>query len=259
MYAPFDLTGKTVLVTGGNIGIGLAMGQALADAGADIVLWGSNAERNECARNTLAASGRHVLAQRVDVTDEAAIVAAMAEAIAEMGRIDTVIANAGTGGIATPFVETTANDLRRVLAINLDGAYFTAREACRHMVARARMGDPGGSIVLVGSAGTDSGMPRFGPYAASKGALAPLMRSILAEHARHGIRVNLIQPGFIRTEMTDHFREKEKTEEWILASIPQRRWGHPTECGGIAIYLASDASSYQSGSTITIDGGFLAS
>lgn len=258
MYAPFDLTGKKVLVTGGNTGIGLAMGQALAAAGADIVLWGSNPDRNARAKEALAASGRRILAQRVDIASESAIVGAMGEALAEMGRIDAVIANAGIAGTSTKFLDTTADELKRILAINLEGTYFTVREACRHMVARARAGDPGGSIVIVGTTGTESGMPRFAPYASSKGGLAPLMRSVMVEHARHGIRVNLIQPGFIQTDMTDHYREDDRTQEWILANVPQRRWGKPDEFGGIAVYLASDASAYQNGSVITIDGGLIA-
>lgn len=258
MYAPFNLTGKVALVTGGNGGIGLGMCEALAAAGADVVLWGSNADKNAKAQTQLEASGRRVLAQRVDVSDEKAVIKAIAQAVAEMGRIDTVIANAGTGGHAKKLVETTAEDLRKVLAVNLDGLFYTLREACRHMVDRARSGDPGGSLVLVGSVGTESGMPRFASYAASKGALAALMRSILVEHARYDIRANLVQPGFVRTDMTDHFREEKQTEDWILATVPQRRWGTPEEFGGIAVYLASDASRFQNGSVIAIDGGFLA-
>lgn len=257
-FKAFDLTGKTVLVTGGNGGIGLGMCEALAQAGANLVVWGSNPEKNARARAILEKTGRRILAQKVDISNEAQIISAMAEAVQEMGPLDAVIANAGVGTGGTPFIETTKEQFDKTIGTNLLGTYFTLREACRHMVGRAKAGGTGGSLIIVGTTGTEVGMPRAAPYATSKGGLAPLMRSIVVEHARHGIRVNLIQPGFIETDMTEKYREDQAKLNWVMANVPQKRWGIPADFGGIAVYLVSDASAYQNGSIITIDGGLLA-
>lgn len=258
MIQAFDLSGKVVLISGGNGGIGLGMAKGLAEAGADLVIWGTNEKKNAAAEEALRPFGRRVLTRKVDVTSEAAVAAGMAEVLAELGRVDCVIANAGTGGDPHKLVDTTLEDFRWVNAINLEGTFLMAREACRHWTERAKAGDPGGSLVLVGSCGTDSGMPRHHAYAASKAALTGFMRSVLVEHARYGVRVNIVQPGFVWTEMTDHFREREEQEKWILEAVPMKRWGKPEEFAGIAVYLASDASAFQSGSIMPIDGGYLA-
>lgn len=259
MPSAFDLTGKVALVTGGTRGIGFAMAEALATAGAKVVIWGSDAARARTAADRLEDKGGKVHGHAVDVADEAAVVTGMIDSIEVFGRIDTVFANAGLAGESIAFLSSRGENLDAILAVNTAGAYFTLREGCRHMVARAEAGDPGGSLIAVGTVGTERGMPRFQPYAASKGALQPLIRSIVAEHSRHGIRANLIQPGFIETDMTDHFRTKPKVNEGILRRVPQRRWGRPADFGGIAVYLASDASAYHSGDTIVIDGGYLVS
>jgi NAD(P)-dependent dehydrogenase (short-subunit alcohol dehydrogenase family) len=147
-YAPFDLSGKVALVTGGNRGIGFGMAEALALSGAAIALWGRDAERNAQAAEELAAHGGKVKAYAVDVADEQAVVAAMKQTAADFGRIDTVVANAGVGYGSPSFVDMTTETYRRVLAVNLDGVFFTLREACRHMVERARGGDKaGGSLI----------------------------------------------------------------------------------------------------------------
>ncbi|HZK99026.1 MAG TPA: SDR family oxidoreductase [Caulobacteraceae bacterium] len=255
-YAPFNLSGKVALVTGGNRGIGLGMADALARAGADVVVWGASAAHNQAAEGALDVHGVRVLAQRVDVADEAAVVAAMAEAALVMGRIDTVIANAGVGGGAPSFSEMTADIWRRVMSVNLDGAFFTTREACRHMVARARAGDPGGSIAVVGSLAAIEGAARNQAYAATKGGVISMMKSIAVEHARWGIRANAILPGWIATDMTAAAQDSPAFAEKVIPRVPARRWGRPEDFGGIAVYLASDASQYHSGDSFVIDGGY---
>ena len=142
-YAPFDLSGKVALVTGGNRGIGLGMARALAKSGADIVIWGTSESYNEAALEELGKLGVRAKAQKVDVSDEAAVGEGMSEAVAAMGRVDTVIANAGIGAGARSFSEMTVETWRRVLSVNLDGVFFTCREACKHMVERANTGDRG--------------------------------------------------------------------------------------------------------------------
>jgi NAD(P)-dependent dehydrogenase (short-subunit alcohol dehydrogenase family) len=255
-YAPFDLTGKVALVTGGNRGIGLGMAQALAEAGADIVIWGSNAEHNGRAEAALKAEGRRVLVQQVDVADETAVTAAMTQAVATLGRVDTVIANAGIGGGAPSFAEMSAQTWRRVLSVNLDGVFFTCREACRHMAERAGAGDRGGSIVVTASLAAIEGAARNEAYAATKGGVISMMRAIAVEHARYGVRANAILPGWIATDMTAGAQSSPAFAERVMPRVPARRWGEPKDFGGVAIYLASDASAYHSGDTFVIDGGY---
>ncbi|MDG2521076.1 SDR family oxidoreductase [Caulobacter segnis] len=255
-YKPFDLSGKVALVTGGNRGIGFGMAEALAQAGADIVIWGSNAERNLEAEGKLNTLGVRVLAQKVDVSDEAQVVAAMAEAAASMGRIDSVFANAGVGYGAPSFVDMSTETYRKVLAVNLDGVFFTFREACRHMVERAKAGDPGGSIVGIASLAAIEGAARNEAYAATKGAVISMMKSVAVEHARWGVRANAILPGWIATDMTAGAQAAPAFAEKVIPRVPARRWGEPADFGGMAVYLASDASAYHSGDTLVIDGGY---
>jgi len=255
-YAPFDLKGKVALITGGNRGIGLGMASALAQAGADIVIWGSSAANNQAAEGKLDTHGVRVLAQQVDVADEAAVVGAMAEAATAMGRIDTVIANAGIGAGAPSFSEMSVEIWRKVLSVNLDGVFFTCREACKHMVDRARAGDPGGSIAVIASLAAIEGAARNEAYAATKGGVISMMKSIAVEHARYGVRANAILPGWIATDMTAGAQASTAFADKVIPRVPARRWGEPEDFGGVAVYLASDASRYHSGDSFVIDGGY---
>ncbi len=257
MYRPFDLTGKVALVTGGNGGIGLGMAQALAQAGADIVIWGTNGEKNNEAGKLLAGHGKRVASRQVDVSSEAEVVEGMEEAITTMGRVDCVIANAGIGGSAPSFGEMSIEVWRRVHAVNEEGVFFTLREAAKHMVERAKKGDPGGSLVGVASLAGLEGAARNQAYSATKGAVLALMRSIAVEHARYGIRANAIAPGWIATDMTRQMQNNSTFAEKVIPRVPMRRWGSAEDFGGIAIYLASDASAYHTGDTFVIDGGYL--
>lgn len=256
-YKPFDLTGKVALVTGGNGGIGFGMVEALAQAGADVVIWGSNPKKNADAEAKLAGLGVKVMSQVVDVSDEHAVAAGMVEAVSKMGRVDTVIANAGIGAGAASFSEFPTETYRRVLAVNLDGVFFTFREACKHMVARAGEGDrAGGSLVAISSLSALDGAPRNEAYAATKGALIPMVRAIAVEHARYGVRANCILPGWIATDMTAGAQGNDKFNDNVIKRVPMRRWGQPTDFGGMAVYFASDASSFHTGDNVLIDGGY---
>jgi NAD(P)-dependent dehydrogenase (short-subunit alcohol dehydrogenase family) len=249
----FDLTGKVALVTGGNRGIGFGMAEGLAQAGADVVIWGTDEAQNKDAEARLKAHGVRVLAQRVEITDEQAVIAATAEAIEAMGRLDTAIANAGIVGEIKPFVDYTFDDWRKVQKINVDGAFFTLREACRHMVQRAKDGDPGGSLVGISSIGAIHGSGRTPSYGASKGAMLSLIRAIAVENARWGVRANCIHPGFINTRLTPVGDPK---YDGLLKRVPMRRYGEVEDFAGIAIYLASDASRFHTADSIVIDGGY---
>ncbi len=257
VYKPFDLTGKVVMVTGGNRGIGLGMAEALAQAGAGVVIWGTNEDKNAEAAQALSESGGPVLAQRVDVGDEAAVIGAMDEAVERMGRIDAVFANAGIGGGgARSFMEMDTETYKRVQRVNLDGVFYTLREASKHMVARAKAGDPGGSLVGVASLAAIEGAARSQHYAATKGAVISMIKACAVELARYGVRANAILPGWIATDMTAGAQAAPAFTEKVIPRVPARRWGEKEDFGGMAVYLASDASTYHSGDLIVIDGGY---
>ncbi len=252
-YAPFDLTGKVAVVTGGNGGIGLGMAEALAQAGAAVCIWGTNEARNSAALEKLRAHGAKALALRCDVGDEAAVEQTFAQTLDYFGRMDACFANAGViGGGVKSFVEMSSDEWRRVMRVNLDGAFYTLRSASRHMIA----GGHGGSLVVTSSLAAISGSPRNEHYAASKGAAISLIQGLAVELARHRIRANAIQPGWIDTAMTEELFHGGKFAENVLPRVPLRRWGMPADFGGIAVYLASDASAYHTGDTLLIDGGY---
>ncbi len=253
-YQAFDLTGKVALLTGGNSGIGLGMAEALAAAGAGVCIWGTNEEKNTAARDTLVKHGGKVLALRCDVSDEAVVERAFADTLAAFGRVDACFANAGVAGRrgVASFMEMTADEWRRVLSVNLDGAFFTLRAAARHMTAR----DGGGSLVVMASLAAISGQARGEHYAASKGGVVSMMKALAVELARYGVRANAILPGWIDTPMTEKTLRWDKFVEKVLPRVPAHRWGVPADFGGIAVYLASDASAYHSGDTFIIDGGY---
>lgn len=257
-YKPFDLTGKVALVTGGNGGIGLGMAEGLAQAGATVAVWGRDAAKLERAASGLAELGVRVAASVVDVSDEDAVRAGIEDTVSSLGRIDAVFANAGIGG-RTRFLDLDAAELRRVLAIDLEGALWTLREAARHMVARAEAGDPGGSLVTTSSVSAVRGAPTLQSYAAAKGALVSVTKGLAAEFGRYGVRANTIIPGWIRTEMTESSFDRPEVQEAILRRVPIRRWGARDDFAGIAVYLASDASAYHSGDTLVVDGGYTTS
>ena len=251
-YAPFDLSGHAALVTGGNSGIGLGMADALARAGADVAIWGTNEQKNAKALEQLKAHGTNVVALRCDVGEEAEVEAAFADTLAALGKVDSCFANAGIGGGAPSFHEFTLEQWRRVTRINLDGVFLTFKAAVRHMVERGE----GGSLVVTSSGSAIDGAARNQAYASTKGGVLAMMRGLAVEYARNGIRANAIVPGWIDTPMTEGVLQWERFQEKVLTRIPVRRWGQPEDFGGLAVYLASSASSFHTGDTIVIDGGY---
>ncbi|EEF22325.1 short chain type dehydrogenase, putative, partial [Ricinus communis] len=180
----------------------------------------------------------------------------MRRAVESMGRVDVCIANAGISRAERSFLDGDDENYRRVMAINLDGATWTMREACRHMVERAKAGDAGGSIVGVSSMVAKFGAPGNQHYAGSKLGLVGVVNSIAVEFARYGIRANSLLPGWAETEMSAMLQESGKFNERVISRVPLRRWGKAEEFGGIAVYLASSASTFHTGDSIVIDGGY---
>jgi len=255
MSTLFDLGGRGAVVTGGNGGIGLGMASALLDAGAAVAIWGSNPDKTERARAQLAAEcgdPARVHAFVCDVGDEAQVDAAFAASARALGRVDACFANAGVSGKGTMLLDLSLDEFRRVQRINVEGVFLTLRAAARHMAAVGR----GGSLVATASTAAIEGAARNSHYGASKGAVCSFVRALAVELARHRIRANSILPGWIATEMTERSFANPKFESAVMPRIPARRWGTIADFGGIAVYLASDASAYTTGEQFVIDGGY---
>ncbi|OHC96988.1 MAG: 2-deoxy-D-gluconate 3-dehydrogenase [Sphingomonadales bacterium RIFCSPLOWO2_12_FULL_63_15] len=253
----FDLSGKVALITGANSGLGFGYARGLARAGSDIILWGRRADRNEEATHALRQYGVRVFADSVDVGSEPAIVAGFARALDAMGRVDTLVANAG---IATQiaFTDMDVGTYRKLIDVNLDGAVFALRETARHMKARAEAGDPGGSLIICGSGSIFQGVPTMAHYGIAKGALNSLAKALAAELGPIGVRCNVIAPGFIETEMT--FADPaigQMLADMVAAKAPLGRAGKPADLEGAVVYLASDMAAYHTGDTLVVDGGKL--
>ena len=248
----FDLSGHTALITGGNSGIGLGMAHGLARCGADVCIWGTNPERNEAAVRELSEHGTRVAAIRCDVGDEDAVTAAFAETLERFGRVDSCFANAGVSGIGTPFIKTSLEEFRRVLRVNLDGAFLTLRAAAAHMVER------GGGGVLVGTSSVSAihGAPANQAYAASKAGLAALIRGCAVELARYGINAHAIVAGWTETPMAAPVLHNPKFESNVMKRMPQRRWGRPDDFARLAVYLAGGVGGFHTGDTIVVDGAY---
>ncbi len=197
-FAPFDLTGKVALITGGNSGIGLGMAEGIAQAGGDVCIWGTNREKNEAAVERLAGYRTRVSAHVCDVADGDAVAGAFAATLDTHGRIDGCFANAGIGGRGQAFDEMPFDEWRRVMSVNLDGTYHTFRHAAGHMRERGEAGDPGGRLVATASLAAISGQARGEHYAATKGALVSMIKALAVEYARYGVTAHTISAGLDR-------------------------------------------------------------
>jgi len=246
-----DLTGRVVVVTGGNGGIGLGMARALAAAGADVVVWGRNPDKNDAAEQELRAMGGRVLALRCDVSDEHQVVETFARTVDEIGRVDALFANAGVGGFA-PFTTMSLAEFRRVTSVNLDGAFLCLREAAAHMVQRGE----GGALVVVSSVSAIDGAPGMEHYAASKAGVLAIIRGLAVELARHGIRCNAMLPGWTDTELIAPAASNDRFVANTIKRTPVRRWGTPADMGPAAVFLADPTNTFHTGDAMVIDGGY---
>jgi NAD(P)-dependent dehydrogenase (short-subunit alcohol dehydrogenase family) len=248
----FDLTRHVALITGANSGIGLGMAHGLAQAGADVCIWGTNTERNDAAAQEVAKHGTRVRAIRCDVGDEQAVTASFAETLEHFGKVDSCFANAGVRAPDVGFVDTTLADFQRVIRVNLDGAFLTLRTAARHMVER------GGGGVLVGTSSVSArhGTPRGQAYAASKAGLTAMIKGCAVELARHGINAHSMVVGWTETPLVSREFGNPTFEQNVMKRMPQRRWGAPDDFARIAVYLAGGAGGFHTGDEIVIDGGY---
>ncbi len=249
----FDLKGKVALVTGGNGGIGLGIARGLAAAGAGVVVAARNEAKTEAAVAELARLGTRALGVAVDVADEASVAAMVETALAEFGRIDTLVNNAGIS-VRKPPQEYTLEEWTHVLDVNLTGTFLCSRAVYPCMVET-----DGGKIINIGSMTSVFGSDWVAPYASSKGGVVQLTKSLAIAWARDNIQVNAILPGWIHTELTapirDRFPERYKA---VTARIPQGRWAEPDELAGTAVFLAAPASDYVTGVSLPVDGGYTA-
>jgi gluconate 5-dehydrogenase len=248
----FDLRGRTALVTGSSRGLGRAMAEGLAQAGAAVVLNGADGGRLAEAAAAMRAAGHTVHEARFDVTDEADILAAFAALDAQGVAVDILVNNAGVQ-FRRPMVELETVDWRRVLEVNLTSAFVIGREAAKRMIPRKR-----GKIVNIGSLMCDAGRATVAPYTAAKGGIKMLTRSMTAEWAMHGIQANAIGPGYMLTDMNEALVNDAAFNGWVIGRTPARRWGKPEELVGACVFLASAASDYVNGQIIYVDGGMLA-
>jgi NAD(P)-dependent dehydrogenase (short-subunit alcohol dehydrogenase family) len=255
----FDLSGRVAVVTGGNGGIGLGIAQALAAAGCNVAIWSRNAEKNKAAAASMDGLAGKVQTQICDVTDTASVKAAMEATLKTFGRVDGCFANAGIGGGGRHnFIDRTEEQWRTMFATNLDGVFHAFQVAARHMTERAEAGDKFGRLVATSSLASIFGTARNEHYAATKAAINALVRALAVELARQGVTANAILPGWIKSDMTAGIMDNDKFVANVMPRIPTRRFGEPSDFGGIAVYLMSKASSYHTADTFVIDGGYTA-
>ncbi|HWK46946.1 MAG TPA: SDR family oxidoreductase [Stellaceae bacterium] len=248
----FDLAGRTALVTGSSRGLGRAMAEGLAEAGAAVVLNGADAGRLATAASEMRAAGHTVYEARFDVTNEAEIVAAFAALDAQGTMVDILINNAGIQ-FRRPMVELDTADWRRVIETNLTSAFVIGREAAKRMIPRGY-----GKVINIGSLTSDAARATVAPYTVAKGGIKMLTRAMTAEWAAHGIQANAIGPGYMLTDMNQALVDDPAFNAWVVGRTPSRRWGKPGELVGTAVFLASAASDYVNGQIIYVDGGMLA-
>ena len=247
----FDLAGRTALVTGSSRGLGRAMAEGLAAAGAVVVLNGSDPNRLEAAAAEMRKAGHTVHAARFDVTDEAAITAAF-EGLDQAGIAPDILVNNAGIQLRRPMVELATEDWRRVIEINLTSAFVIGREAARRMIPRGR-----GKIINIGSLTSELARATVAPYTVAKGGIKMLTKAMAAEWAEHGIQANAIGPGYMITDMNQALTDNPQFDAWVKGRTPARRWGKPAELVGTVIFLASEASDYVNGHIIYVDGGML--
>lgn len=248
----FNLKGKSAVVTGASRGIGRSVALSLAEAGADLVLWGRDKAALASTQAEVEQKGVKATVAAFDVTDRAAVDKAVADAVKDHGKIDTLVVNAGVNHLK-PFLDWSSEEWDQVIGANLVGAMHTMQAVGRHMTERKS-----GSVITMASIYSFVGAPGNSIYCLTKGGLMQLTKCVSVEWARSNVRVNAICPGWIETDLTAPYMTDDKTVASGLKNIPLRRFGKPEDIGPMAVYLASDESQWVTGQSFVIDGGQIA-
>jgi 2-dehydro-3-deoxy-D-gluconate 5-dehydrogenase len=248
--ALFDLAGRVAVVTGGNGGIGRGIALGLAEAGASVAVLGRNEEKNQRVLSELKGIGGASLAVKVDVTHRAGLEPAFQKVESELGGVSILVNNAGNVSLSGGVLNEEPEDWDSVIETQLNAVFLLSKLAAKSMVTRKS-----GKIINIGSMYSYFGSGLIPSYSAAKGAIVQLTKSMAIELAPHNIQVNAIAPGWIETDMTAPVKTMPLNDE-ILARTPAGRWGQPEEVAGTAVYLASRASDFVTGTTIRVDGGY---
>ena len=248
----FDLKGRRALVTGSSQGIGFALAEALARAGAALVLNGRDATRLRAAVTRLSSAGLEVEGIPFDVTDPKQAERSVADIEERTGPIDILVNNAGIQH-RQPLQDFPIERWREVMSTNLDSVFYVSQAVARRMIPRGR-----GKIINVASLQSEAARPGIAPYTASKGAVKNLTKGMCADWARYGLQINAIGPGYFDTPMNKSLVEDPGFDSWLRKRTPAGRWGKVEELHGVVIFLASRASDFVNGQTIYVDGGVLA-
>jgi len=248
----FDLTGKVALITGSYQGLGLAIARGLGEAGATLVLNGRNDAKLQQAISLLSGEGFKVTGSCFDVSNAAQIQERVSTIERQVGQIDILVNNAGIQR-RSPLEEFAEGVWREVLETNLTGVFLITKQIVQGMIARRS-----GKIINICSLMCEMGRPTVGAYTAAKGGVKMLTKAMAVEWGKHNIQVNGIGPGYFATEMNRPLKENPQFDSWIRSRTPAGRWGDPDELIGVAVFLASRASSFVNGQIIYVDGGILA-
>ncbi len=248
---PFDLTGRTALITGSSRGLGLAIARGLAEAGAKLVLNGVDTARLDGTVNALRAEGYAAQGLAFDVTSEEAVVAAFEQLDADGIEINILVNNAGIQ-FRKPMLELQTADWQRVIDTNLTSSFIVGREAARRMAKRCY-----GKVINIGSLTSELARATVAPYTVAKGGVKMLTKAMAAEWGELGIQANAIGPGYMLTDMNEALINDPKFDGWVKGRTPARRWGKPEELAGTAVFLASPAANYVNGQIIYVDGGMI--
>ncbi len=253
MLKEFSLTGRFALVTGGSKGLGFAMAEALARAGAEVAIASRHeSEIKAAAEHLTQTTGRRIVPLVADITNRIDVERMTGQAIDALGHLDILVNNAGIN-IRKPTIEQPEEEFRKILDTNLVGAFLVAQAVGRHLVERKS-----GVVINVASMIGMVGLAGRPGYTSSKGGLIQLTRTMALEWAPLGIRVNALCPGPFETEINTPVLNNPEANQWFLQRIPLGRWGRPAELGPAVVFLASDASSFMTGATLVIDGGWTA-